>query len=148
MTTKPKTRKAPAAALDPVFAAIAGHKVLIRESNRIEESCRIARAEAEKKYGEWISAPHDWPGEAIVAPFYDRWNRVGNVERKAALRMARTQPATTAGVAALITHARREIAAVPERAEDWVTIALKTAAAVLFRMTPPKTNSASLMTAL
>jgi hypothetical protein len=51
MTTNPKTRIAQAAngaELDPVFAAIAEHKALIKESNRIEESCRTLRAEAEK----------------------------------------------------------------------------------------------------
>jgi hypothetical protein len=60
MTTKPKTRKAPAAkgaGVDPVFAAIAEHKVLIKESNRLEKSCNTVRDKAEKKYGEWITRP-------------------------------------------------------------------------------------------
>src|ERR1700730_13957331 len=148
MTTKPKTRKAPAAngaELDPVFAAITEHKVLIKESDRLEDSFMTAMAKAEKKYGKWARAPdhHSWPGEATVSPFYDRWNRADRAERKAAMRMARTEPATAAGVAALIAHARRVIAAGSNREdlEDWVPTALKTAASALARMgredTPP-----------
>src|ERR1700730_9308600 len=60
MTTKPKTRKAPAAngaELDPVFAAITEHKVLIKESDRLEDSFMTAMAKAEKKYGKWARAP-------------------------------------------------------------------------------------------
>ena len=65
MTTKPKTRKAPVAAIDPVFAAIAEHKVLTRELNRLEGSCKTARAKAEKRYGKWERTPNpgEWPGE-------------------------------------------------------------------------------------
>src|ERR1700730_8172900 len=102
MTTKPKTTKAPAAngaKLDPIFAAIAEHKMLIKESNRLEKSCCTARDKAEKIHGEWIRAPAPgaWPGEAIVSPFYDRWNRACRAERKVAIRMARTIPVTMAG---------------------------------------------------
>src|ERR1700731_3430068 len=60
MTTKPETRKAPAAngaELDPVFAAITEHKVLIKESDRLEDSFMTAMAKAEKKYGKWARAP-------------------------------------------------------------------------------------------
>ena len=105
MTTKPKTRKAPVAAIDPVFAAIAEHKVLTRESNRLEGSCKTARAKAEKRYGKWERTPNprEWPGETTVTPFYVRCNRAGRAERKAAMRMARTKPTTLAGVAAMIT---------------------------------------------
>ena len=140
MTTKPKTRKAPAV-IDPVFAAISEHKVLTRESNRLEESCWTVRAEAEKKYGEWISAPNDWPGKTTVTPFYDRWHRAGNAERKAGMRMARMEPATTAGAAAMVNHIRCEIAAACASRgsnsvdmEDWMMPALKTAASALTRM--------------
>ena len=116
MTTKPKTRKAPAAngaELDPVFAAITEHKVLIKESDRLEDSFMTAMAKAEKKYGKWARAPdhHSWPGEATVSPFYDRWNRAGYAECKAAMRMARTKPTTLTGAAAMIDHTRREIVA-------------------------------------
>ena len=131
MTTKPKTREAPAAAIDPVFAAIAEHKVLTRESNRLEESCWTVRAEAEKKYGEWISAPNDWPGKTTVTPFYDRWHRAANAERKAAMRMARTKPTTLAGAAALVAYTRRDMMKDPSELSGWIPIALKTVAAAL-----------------
>jgi hypothetical protein len=141
MTTKPKTRNAPAAAngaeLDPVFAAIAEHKALIRESGRLSAATRAARSRAEKKYGEWIRAPNhgEWPGEATVSPFYDRWNRAGRAASKAAMRMARIKPTTPTGAAALITHVQREIEAPSDgHYGDWVTIALKTVAAALVRM--------------
>jgi hypothetical protein len=49
MTTKPKTRKAPAA--DPIFAAIAEHKLLIKEFGRREDIYRTARSKAEKDRG-------------------------------------------------------------------------------------------------
>jgi hypothetical protein len=133
MTTKPKTRNCTSAELDPIFAAIAEHKMLIKGSNRLEKSCGTARDKAKKRYGEWIRAPNprEWPGEAIVKPLYDRWNRAARAERKAAMRMARTKPTTAAGAAAMLTHARREINRDSESAEDWVTIALKTVAAAL-----------------
>jgi hypothetical protein len=54
MTTKPKTRKAPAlngVEPDPVFAAITEHKALIKESDRLEDSYRTAMAKAEKSMG-------------------------------------------------------------------------------------------------
>jgi hypothetical protein len=130
MTTKPKTRKAPVAngaELDPVFAAITEHKMLIRESNRLEAAARAARDKAEKTHGEWIRAPGKWPGETIVSPFYDRWDRALRAERKAAIRMARTIPATHAGVAAMIHHARQAIETDREVDwRDWVPTVLKT----------------------
>src|ERR1700732_4468541 len=119
MTTKPKTRKASAAVTwvtprmreraamidklcgstttfscdDPIFAAIAEHKALTRESTELERSYRDAVDKAEKKYGDRIehhrgnrSAP--WPGSATTDPFYDRWNRACRAARKAAMRMA------------------------------------------------------------
>jgi hypothetical protein len=140
MTTKPKTRKAPAAngaELDPVFAAITEHKVLIKESDRLEDSFMTAMAKAEK------SMENGHGRRTIIAGrvkqpshrFYDRWNRADRAERKAAMRMARTEPATAAGVAALIAHARREIVArSSERVEDWLWTALKTAASALTRI--------------
>jgi hypothetical protein len=130
IATKSKPRKAPAV-IDPVFAAIAEHKVLSRESNRLEESCWTVRAEAEKKYGEWVSAPNDWPGETTVTPFYDRWHRAANAERKAAMRMARTKPTTLAGAAALVAYTRRDMMKNPSELSDWIPIALKTVAAAL-----------------
>jgi hypothetical protein len=144
MTTKPKARKTPVAKIDPVFAAIAEHKTLTLESARLEKSYRTARAKAEKKHGEWIehvrrcrsegrSAPYDWPGEAIVTPFYDRWGRAGCAESVAAMRMARTKPATISGAAAMIAHIRRGAAGASE-IEDWVITALTTASAALTRL--------------
>jgi hypothetical protein len=132
MTTKPKTCKAPpanGADPDPVFAAIAEHKARLRESSRLEAAMRAARDKAEKRYGEWILAPKpgEWPGEAIVSPFYDRWNRACRAERKVAIRMARTIPVTMAGVAAMIVHARQAIETDREVDwRDWVPTVLKT----------------------
>jgi hypothetical protein len=116
MTTNPKTRKALAATIDPVFAAISEHKALMRETRRLGKSCVIERDKAEKKYGEWIgyivrcrseNREDDWPGEAIISPFYHRWNRAERAESVAAMRMARTKPATISGAAAMIAHIRR-----------------------------------------
>ena len=134
MTTKPKTRKAPAP--DPVFAAIAEHKALIKESARLEKSYRIARDKAEKKYGEWIMAPKcgEWPGLAIVSPLYDRWNSAEYAEHKAAIRMARTKPTTLAGVGAMIACIRREVARGSDDVGDWLPTSLKTVGAALARM--------------
>jgi hypothetical protein len=135
MTTKPKSRKAPApsaAGGDPVFAAIAEHKRLIKESNRLEAAARVARGKAEKKYGEWIKAPKtgEWPGEATVSPLYDRWHRAADAERKAAMRMARTKPMTLAGVGAMIHHAWQasETGRATEIDDwpDWIPTVLKT----------------------
>jgi len=123
---------------DPAFAAIAEHKELTRESTELERSYRDAVDKAEKKYGDRIehhrgnrSAP--WPGSATTDPFYDRWNRAVRAARKAAMRMARTKPLSSAGAAAMITHALREIEAGSGREnwEDWIPIALKTVVAAL-----------------
>jgi hypothetical protein len=144
MTTKPKTRKA-SAAIDPVFAAIAEHKALMRESRRLEKSCAIERDKAEKEHGEWIEhvrrcrsenrSERDWPGEAIISPFYRRWSRAKEAERKAGMRMARTKPATISGAAAMVDHARRALVTDEEvHWTDWAPIALRTAAVALGRM--------------
>ena len=76
----------------------------------------------------------EWPGEATVSPFYDRWDRAGNAERKAGMRMARTKPTTTAGAAAMINHIQCEIEARSDSVEDWLATALKTVAGALVRM--------------
>jgi hypothetical protein len=110
---------------------------MVKESDRLGECFRIARAEAEKKHGEWILAPKrgEWPGEAIVSPFYDRWNRATRAERKAAMRMARTPPTSHGGMAAMISHARRALKTDGEVDwRDWALLALKTAASALVRM--------------
>jgi hypothetical protein len=68
MTTKPKTRK-PAvkasAIRDPIFAAIAEHKRLVRETNRLYDVLNKAEAEARGNYGwrpngliEWRNYKH------------------------------------------------------------------------------------------
>jgi hypothetical protein len=140
MTTKPKTRKAPAAngaGVDPVFGAIAEHKALSKETDRLEESFRAAKAKAEKKNGKWTPAPNsgEWPGHATTTPLYDRWNRAVDAREQGGMRMARTKPATVAGAAAMVDHARREIEAPSDGCRGaWVTIALKTAASALVRM--------------
>jgi hypothetical protein len=143
MATKPKTSKVPAPAIDPVFAAISEHKALTKESNRLEKNCDTARDKAEKRYGEWIehirrcrseNRSDDWPGEATVSPFYDRWNRACRAESKAAMRMARTKPATLAGAAAMIAHIQRGVAAASDNVEDWTPTALKTVTSALTRM--------------
>ena len=140
MTTKPKTRTAPAAKraeLDPILAAIGEHKARTKESNRLERSYRIARGKAEEKHGEWISAPKqgEWAGEATVRPFYDRWCRAIDAEHKAAIRMARTIPATHAGIEAMIYHAHQAIVTDRDVREvdwrDWVPTMLKTVGAAL-----------------
>jgi hypothetical protein len=112
MTTKPKS------AVDPIFAAIAEHEALIKETNRLEDSYRIAKAKAES--------------EAIVSPFYDRWNRACRAERKVAIRVARTIPATRAGVEAMIHHAHQAIETDREVDwRDWVPTVLKTVSRAL-----------------
>ena len=80
--------------MDPILAALTEHKALIKESRRLEKSYSIARGKAEKKHGEWTLAPKpgEWPGEAIISPFYDRWSRACRDESKSAIRMARTEP--------------------------------------------------------
>jgi hypothetical protein len=141
MTTKSKTRKASAAngaGVDPVFAAIAEHKALVREYIRCRNDSEAAREQAEKKHGRkslegkalYEAAAEDTKLE------YDQFNRAANAERKVALRMARTAPTTIAGAAALIGHIRHEIKAVSDREDwdDWVPSALKTVAAALTRM--------------
>jgi hypothetical protein len=151
MTTKPKAREAAAATMrscyriDPVFTAIAEHEAKAKESNRLEAAARAARDKAEKTHGEWIEhirrcrsenrSEDGWPGEAIVSPFYDRWNRAGRAERKAAIRMARTTPTTPSGMAALISHVQRALKTDREVDwQDWVPLALKSAASALARM--------------
>lgn len=53
------------------------------------------------------------------------------------MRMALTKPTTLAGAAALIDHTRREIMArTPERVDDWLVTALKTAASGLPKWRP------------
>jgi hypothetical protein len=116
---------------DPVLAAISEHQALVREARRLEKSYKIARAKAEKKHGEWTQG--EWPGETTISPFYDRWNRACRDESKAAIRMARTEPTTRSGAAALIDHVRCEIDRDYESAKDWVTPALKTVVAALAR---------------
>jgi hypothetical protein len=137
MTTKPETRKAPAAVIDPVFAAIAEHKVLIREYICCRNNSEAARHQAEKKHGRSLKgrAPYIAAAEDTTLE-YDQFCRAANAERKAGMRLARTIPATMAGVAAMIAHARQAIEAGFDREdwEDWIPTALKTVAAALTRM--------------
>jgi hypothetical protein len=122
---------------DPVFAAIAEHKALSKETGRLERSYRIARGKAEKKHGKWISAPKqgEWRGEATVRLFYDRWCRAIDAEHKMAIRMARTKPTTRAGIEAMIHHAHQAVVTDRDVREvdwrDWVPTMLKTVGAAL-----------------
>jgi len=52
MTTKPKTRKAPAAEPDPLFALIAEHKALEKEWLRLGDELENAELEAAKTHGQ------------------------------------------------------------------------------------------------
>ena len=136
MTTKPKTRKAPAAngaGVDPVFAAIAEHKALLREYIRCCNDSEAAREQAKKKHGKslegmalFIAAAEDTKLE------YDQFCRAERAANKAAMRLARTKPTTTSGAAAMIGHVRRETKGASE-IENWVPLALKTAVAALTR---------------
>jgi hypothetical protein len=137
MTTKPKTRKAPAAASDPIFAAIGEHRALSKETGRLHAAMGIARSQAEKRRGKslkgaalLIAAAEDTKLES------DQFNCAAKAERKAAIRMARTTPTTLSGMAALISHVRRALKTDREsdREVDWVPPALKTAASALTRM--------------
>jgi hypothetical protein len=56
MTTKPETRKAPAAEPDPIFALIAEHKALEKEWLRLVNELDEAKHEAEKTHGEQPSS--------------------------------------------------------------------------------------------
>jgi hypothetical protein len=88
----------------------------------------IGRVGHAGEYSRFRACLHgEWPGEAIISPFYDRWNRAVRAECKAAMRMARTTSATLAGAAALLVHVRRTLKTDPEVDwMDWVPLALKT----------------------
>jgi hypothetical protein len=51
MTTRPKTRKAPSRAIDPVFAAIAEHKARAKEWGRLSSKLDNAQLQAAKTHG-------------------------------------------------------------------------------------------------
>jgi len=139
MTAKPKTRKvlaANGAKLDPVFGAIAEHKVLSKETGRLQAAMGVARDRAEKKHGKSmevaaliIAAAEDTKAE------YDQFICAAEAENKAAMRMARTPPASLGGMAAMIFHVRSALKTDPEVDwEDWAPLALKTVAAALSRL--------------
>jgi hypothetical protein len=159
MTAKPKARKAPAAPVDPVFAAIAEHrartKVWLRLYGKLDEAqlqarethgarpweliawrdneaigeyeidnCReellrqpgADRKQIEKEYLDARArlaaaerAGVEWDRSAGIAPLREQYERANAAERRAAMRMARTKPATLAGAAALIAYTRRDI---------------------------------------
>jgi hypothetical protein len=123
--------------MDPIFVAIAEHKALIREYIRCRNNSEDARAQAEKKHGKSLEGNALYEAAAEDTKLeHDQFCRAGSAERKAAMRMARTKPATIAGTAAMITHIRHEIGARSNREvwEDWIPTALKTVAAALARM--------------
>jgi hypothetical protein len=67
MTTKPKTRKAPAA--DPIFALIKEHKAAEKERCRADEKRDLAQPEAQKKHG---PRPDDFVAWRSWAPQSER----------------------------------------------------------------------------
>jgi putative protein kinase ArgK-like GTPase of G3E family len=128
---KPKTGKAQAAngaGVDPVFAAIAEHKALSKETGRLQAAMMIARDRAEKRRGKSLKGAALLISAAEATTLeYDQFNRAAKAERKAAIRMARTIPVTFAGVAAMIAHARQAIETDREVDwRDWVPTVLKT----------------------
>jgi hypothetical protein len=66
MTTKPKTRKAPAnrAAIDPAFAAIAEHKARQKEWLRLHDELENAEHAARKTHGSRPESYIRWRGSA------------------------------------------------------------------------------------
>jgi hypothetical protein len=139
MTTRQKTRKAPAAkAADPIFAAIAEHKRLAKELARYEVAFNTVRGQAEKRHG---VAEAD-SSEAAVAALklacadtsleYELMNRADRDARKGGMRLARTKPTTLAGVAALAAYLHRNYT--DEINEDWAEVSFKVVASVLTRM--------------
>ena len=113
MTTKPKKLSQPAADRKQV------------EKGYLDAKASLTAAER---------AGVEWDHRAGIAPLREQYERANAAERRAAMRMARTKPTTLAGASAMIDHIRCEIAACSESVEDWVTIALKTAASALARM--------------
>src|ERR1700730_8645265 len=101
MTTKPKTRKAPpgnGAEPDPVFAAIAEHKVLIRKYIRCRNNSEAARSKAEIKLGKSLQGAALMTAAAEETMLeYNQFSRASKAERIAGMRMARTKPTTTPG---------------------------------------------------
>ncbi|MGB6325831.1 MAG: hypothetical protein WBG11_08665, partial [Methylocella sp.] len=73
----------------------------------------------------------EWDHRAGITPLREQADRASAAERRAAMRMARTKPATLAGAAALIAYTRRDIM---EGEVDWQMVALKTVAVTLTRM--------------
>ena len=73
----------------------------------------------------------EWDHRAGIAPLREQYERADAAEKRAAMRMARTKPATLAGAAAMITHIRREIM---EGKVDWQMVALQTVAKFLPRL--------------
>jgi hypothetical protein len=129
MTTKPKTRKAPAngAELDPIFALIDAHKARTKEWSRLYSKLDNAREEFLKRPGadrkqvskEYLDAKArlaaaeragvEWDHRAGIAPLREQYELVAAALRRAAMRMARTKPMTPAGAAAMIAYMRRDI---------------------------------------
>ena len=129
-----ETRKATAKD-DPVFAAIAEHKAVLKEYVRCRNNSERARDQAEKKRGRSLKGKALFTAAAEDTKLeYDQFCRAERAVDKAAMRMARTTPTTQAGAAALITHTRREMGSEENWQQGWVTIALTTVAAALTRM--------------
>jgi hypothetical protein len=134
-----KPRHAPAAngaGDDPVFAAIAEHKALRKETGRLKATMMIARNQAEKRRGKSLKgAPLRIAAAEDTTREYDQFNCAAKAERKAAIRMARTPPPSPSGMAALISHVRRALGT-DDMADwmDWAPLALQTVAVALGRM--------------
>jgi hypothetical protein len=94
------------------------------EKEYVDAKARLAAAE---------SASAEWDHRAGVAPLREQYESAHLAERKAAMRMARTKPATLAGAAALVDYARRDIN-IGKNTTGWPKIALKTVSTALAGM--------------
>jgi hypothetical protein len=177
MTTKPKSRKAPA---DPVFAAIAEHKALQKKWHRLYSKLDEAEFQARETHGgrpsplivwrnyqaigghelddrreEFLRQPGadheqvekeyqdakareaaaeraqiEWDLRVGIAPLREQFERIVWEERRAAKHLARTNPDSVAGAAALLAYLVQRNR-VYSGFEGWEFRALKTVADAL-----------------
>jgi hypothetical protein len=149
--SKPKTRKATAKPVDPIFAAIAEHKAISQELwGRLYYALNEAEDEACKTHGRRTSyiwrrncdvhfelasaerAGNEWDQRTGIAPLRAQYERGKLAEDRAKRHLARTNPTTPAGAGALVAYILRDLEDV--ELEGWHSAALKTAAASLARM--------------
>jgi hypothetical protein len=87
MTTKPKPRKEPSAASDPIFAAIGGHKARTKEWTRLLRKLDEAEVEAEKTHGQrpwpWIAwRNYEAIGESEIDNAHEEFVKQPGADRK------------------------------------------------------------------